>query len=52
MTALPEMLKFQMGMKGGFNPVLVGQILLNWAYISMRFTKIGCMVGFLTNPIT
>ena len=24
-------------MKEGFNPVLVGQILLNWVYLSLRF---------------
>jgi len=41
MTALPEVSKFPMGMKEGFNALLVGQILLNWAYISMRFTKMG-----------
>jgi len=30
MTALQEVSKFQMGMKGGFNPVLADQIYSPW----------------------
>jgi hypothetical protein len=41
MTALPEVSKFPMGMKEGFNPLLVGQILLTWLYLSLRRRKKG-----------
>ena len=40
MTTLPEVSKFQMGMKGGLNPVLVELILLNWVYLYLWLTKI------------
>jgi len=44
-------LKFRMGMKEGFNPVLAEKILLNWIYLYLRLTKIGRMVDFLSYPI-
>jgi len=41
MTALPEVFKFQMEMKGVFSPILVKQILLTWLYLFVRNTKTG-----------
>ena len=41
MTAWLEVFRVQFGMKGGFSPVLVEQILLNCRYLSVHRTKTG-----------
>ncbi|MDP6465988.1 MAG: hypothetical protein QGH65_19115 [SAR324 cluster bacterium] len=46
MTALLEGSKFHMGMKGGFSPVLVEQILLSWRYLPVPRTQTGGMGVF------
>jgi hypothetical protein len=40
MTALSEVLKIPMGMKEGFNPVLVEEIQITWIYFSLLLTKV------------
>jgi len=40
MTALPEVSKIQMGMKKGFNPVLMEEIQITWIYFSLDLTKV------------
>jgi len=44
MTAWLEVSRFHIGMKGGFSPVLVEQILLNCRYLSVHRTKKGVRV--------
>ena len=44
MTAWLEMSRVHFGIKGGFRPVLVEQILLNCRYLSVLRTKTGAKV--------
>jgi hypothetical protein len=44
MTAWLEVSRFHIGMKGGFSPVLVEQILLNCRYLSVHRTNKGVRV--------
>ena len=51
MTALSEVSKFQMEMKGVFSPLLEKQILLTKNYFFVRRTQIGVKVCYRTFPI-
>ena len=44
MTAWLEVSRVHIGMKGGFGPVLVVQILLNCRYLSVHPTKTGLKI--------
>ena len=47
MTAWLEMSRVHFGIKGGFRPVLVEQILLNCRYLLVHLTKTGVKVSIL-----
>ena len=53
MTALPEVFKFQIGVKGVISPVHEEQVLLIWLYLFLSSTKteVGCELSHISHYI-